>query len=118
MIDVINRDYVVRQTPTRLWWEGKGCIFLEESEFEYQTSTLHAKRSYIYEDGTPPLEQNSYVRLYNVHELRQMLHVAGFKVLEVSGERHHKGYFLGAASRRIIVLAEKRIKKKKRAETK
>ena len=118
LIDVINRDYVVRQTPTRLWWEGKGCIFLEESEFEYQTSTLHAKRSYIYEDGTPPLEQNSYVRLYNVHELRQMLHVAGFKVLEVSGERHHKGYFLGAASRRIIVLAEKRIKKKKRAETK
>ncbi len=118
LIDVINRDYVVRQTPTRMWWEGKGCIFLEESEFEYQTSTLHAKRSYIYEDGTPPLEQNSYVRLYNVHELRQMLHVAGFKVLEVSGERHHKGYFLGAASRRIIVLAEKRIKKKKRTETK
>lgn len=112
LIDVINRDYVVQQTPTRLWWEGKGCIFLEESEFDYQTSTLHAKRSFIYEDGTRPLEQNSFIRLYNAHELRQMLHVAGFKVLEISGERHHKGYFLGASSHRIIILAEKRLKKK------
>lgn len=112
LVDVINRDYVIRQTPTRLWWEGHGCIFLEESEFDYPTSTLQAKRSFIYEDGTPPLEQNSYVRLYSAHELRQMLHVAGFKVLEVSGERHHKGYFLGASSTRIIVLAEKRAKKR------
>ncbi len=111
LVDVVNRDYVVRQTPTRLWWEGKGCIFLEESEFDYQTSTLQAQRSYIYEDGSPPMEHTSYIRLYNVHELRQMLHVAGFKVLEVSGARHHKGYFLGASSPRIIILAEKRARK-------
>ncbi|WP_164855907.1 SAM-dependent methyltransferase [Lujinxingia sediminis] len=111
LIDVINRDYVVRETPTRLWWEGEGCIFLEESEFDFQTSTLHAKRSFIYEDNSPPLEQNSYIRLYNVHELRQMLHVAGFNVLEISGERFTRGYFLGASSRRVIVLAEKRARK-------
>lgn len=111
LVDVINRDYVVRETPTRLWWEGEGCIFLEESEFDFQTSTLHAKRSFIYEDNSPPLEQNSYIRLYNVHELRQMLHVAGFNVLEISGERFTRGYFLGASSRRVIVLAEKRARK-------
>lgn len=108
LVDVVNRDHVVKQTPTRLWWEGNGCIFLEETEFEHQTSTLRTSRSYIYEDGTPPLEQTTFIRLYNVHELRQMLHVAGFKVLEVSGDRHYKGYFLGPASKRIIILAEKR----------
>lgn len=112
LVDVVNRDHVVQQTPTRLWWEGKGCIFLEETEFDHQTSTLQIERSYIYEDGTPPVEHTYYIRLYNVHELRQMLHVAGFKVLEVSGERHHKGYFLGPASRRIIILAEKRQNKR------
>lgn len=112
VVEVVNRDYVIQQTPTRLWWEGDDCTFLEESEFDYGSSTLHAKRSFIYHDGTPPLEQNSFVRLYGAHELRQMLHVAGFKVLELSGERHHRGYFLGAASRKIIILAEKRAKKK------
>lgn len=108
VVDVVNRDHVVGQTPTRLWWEGNGCIFLEETEFNHQTSILETHRSYIYEDGTPPLEHTTFIRLYNVHELRQMLHVAGFNVLEVSGARHHKGYFLGEASKRIIVLAEKR----------
>ena len=114
LIDVVNRDFVVHRTPTRLWWEGTGCIFLEESEFDYQTSTLQVQRSYIYEDGSPPLEQTSFIRLYNVHELRQMLHVAGFKVVEVSGAKHYKGQFLGAASERIIVLAEKRKAKRRR----
>lgn len=113
LVDVINRDHVIQQTPTRLWWEGNGCIFLEETQFDHQTSTLEAERSYIYEDGTPPAEHTSYIRLYSVHELRQMLHVAGFKVLEVSGGCHYKGHFLGPASRRIIVLAEKRNKKRR-----
>lgn len=115
VVDVLNRDHVIQQTPTRLWWEGNGCIFLEETEFDYQTSTLQAERSYIYEDGKPPVEHTSFIRLYSVHELRQMLHVAGFRVLEVSGEYHHRGYFLGPASRRIIVLAEKRKKRRNTA---
>ena len=115
LVDVLNRDYAVSDTPTRLWWEGNGCIFLEESEFDYQRSTLEVERSYIYEDGTPPLEHKSFIRLYSVHELRQMLHVAGFKVLEVSGAQHYKGHFLGANSERIIVLAEKRKRRRKSA---
>lgn len=117
LVDVVNRDHVVQQTPTRLWWEGNGCIFLEETEFNHQTSTLEAKRSYIYEDGQPPTEHTSFIRLYSVHELRQMLHVAGFKVLEVSGDHHYKGHFLGASSPRIIILAEKRKKKRRPSKT-
>ncbi len=113
LIDVVNRDFIVHQTPTRLWWEGNGCIFLEESEFDFETSVLEVDRSYIYEDGSPPMEQTSYIRLYSVHELRQMLHVAGFKVLEVSGGYHYRGHFLGASSERIIVLAEKRERRRR-----
>lgn len=112
LVDVVNRDFVVNQTPTRLWWEGNGCIFLEESEFDYHLSTLEVQRSYIFEDGSPPMEHTSFIRLYNVHELRQMLHVAGFKVLEISGGQHYQGHFLGASSERIIILAEKRKKRK------
>ena len=114
LIDVVNRDFVVPRTPTRLWWEGTGCIFLEESEFDYHTSTLEVQRSFIYEDGSPPIEQTSYIRLYSIHELRQMLHVAGFQVIEVSGAKYYRGHFLGSSSERLIVLAQRRKNAKRR----
>ncbi len=108
LLDVVNRDYVLGQMPSRTWWEGSSCIFLEEAEFDYNSSVLYAKRSFIYEDGSPPLEQQSFVRLYSLHELRQMLSLSGFALVEVSGELHHRGYFLGASSGRLLVLAEKK----------
>jgi SAM-dependent methyltransferase len=108
LIDVLNRDHIVTQMPHRLWWEGVNCVFLEEVELDHRTSVLHTKRSFIYEDGTPPLEQNSFIRLYSAHELRQLLQAAGFAVVELSGELHHPGQFLGPASTRIVMRAQKR----------
>lgn len=108
LIDVLNRDHIVPQMPHRIWWEGVNCVFLEEVEFDYSASVLHTKRSFIYEDGTPPLEQNSYIRLYSAHELGQVLRAAGFNVVQLSGELHHPGQFLGTASTRIVIQAQKR----------
>jgi SAM-dependent methyltransferase len=108
VIDVINRDHIARDMPHRIWWEGVDCVFLEEVELDHNTSILHTKRSYIYEDGTPPLEQNSYIRLYSLHELRQLFNAAGFEPQEVSGELHHRGRYLGPASSRIILMGRKR----------
>lgn len=108
LIDMVNRDYVVAEMPSRTWWEGHECVFLEEVEFDYDASVIHTKRSFIYEDGSPPREFNSYIRLYSLHELNQILGIAGFDVLEVSGELGHRGSFLGPNSHRLILLAEKR----------
>lgn len=108
LIDVLNRDHIVTKMPHRLWWEGVDCVFLEEVELDHRSSVLHTKRSFIYEDGSPPLEQNTFIRLYSLHELRQLLRAAGFAVREVSGELHHRGQFLGPASSRLIVQAQKR----------
>ncbi len=110
LLDVVNRDYVASEMPSRTWWEGHECVFLEEVEFDNHFSVLHTKRSFIYEDGSPPREFSSYIRLYSLHELRQLLHFAGFRVLEVSGGIHHRGSFLGPTSPRVIVLAEKVVK--------
>ena len=107
LIDVLNRDHVVAQMPSRCWWEGQGCIFLEEVDFDFAQSVLHTKRSFIYEDGSPPLEQNTYIRLYSVHEIANLVTNAGFRVLELSGELHHRGRFLGPSNPRLILLAEK-----------
>jgi len=108
LIDVVNRDHIASRMPHRLWWEGVNCVFLEEVDLDHRTSVLHTKRSFIYEDGTPPLEQSFYIRLYSPHELRHLLHAAGFSVLELSGELHHRGQFLGAASTRVVMRAKKR----------
>ena len=112
LLDLVNRDHIVAQMPSRCWWEGHNCIFLEEVNFDHTTSTLHTKRSFIYEDGTPPLEHNMYIRLYSPHEIINMISNVGFKVLEVSGEIHHRGRFLGPSNSRIILLAEKKVSPK------
>lgn len=110
LIDVVNRDHIVSSMPTRTWWEGHECVFLEEVEFDNNFSVLHTKRSFIYEDGSPPREFSSFIRLYSLHELRQLLHFAGFRVVEVSGSIHYPGHFLGPTSPRIILLAERVVK--------
>ena len=38
LIDVVNRDYLVRDLPTRVWWQGDGCVVLEEVDFNYFSS--------------------------------------------------------------------------------
>lgn len=110
LLDVVNRDYVVAEMPSRTWWEGHECVFLEEVEFDNHTSILHTKRSFIYEDGSPPREFSSYIRLYSLHELRQLLAFSGFRLIEVSGEVFHRGSFLGPSSPRLILLAEKHVR--------
>lgn len=116
LIDVMNRDYVIADMPSRCWWEGRDCIFLEEVDFDYSRSILHTKRSFIYEDGSPPLEQNSFVRLYGMHEMMQLLKNAGFRLIEVSGGLSMRGRFLGTNSDRMIFLLEKALPQKQQSQ--
>jgi SAM-dependent methyltransferase len=107
LLDVVNRDYVIRDLPARIWWEGVGCVVLEEVDFNYFTSRMISKRSVVFEDGRH-LEQEISVRSYSLHELGKILHHAGFRVLEVSGHMGHRTRFFGNASRSLVLLAEKR----------
>lgn len=109
LLDIVNRDHVIAEMPARCWWEGQDCIFLEEVDFDPASSILHTKRSFIYEDGSAPLEQNMYMRLYSLHEISNLVSNAGFRILEISGEIHHRGRFLGPSNSRIVILAEKKM---------
>lgn len=107
LLDVANRDFAIRDLPARIWWEGNGCVVLEEVDFNYFTSRIISKRSVVFEDGRH-LEQEISVRSYSLHELGKILHHAGFRVLEVSGHFAHRTRFFGNASRSLMLLAEKR----------
>jgi SAM-dependent methyltransferase len=107
LLEVANRDYVIRDLPARIWWEGDGCVVLEEVDFNYFTSRIVSKRSVVFEDGRH-LEQELSVRSYSLHELGKILHHAGFRVVEVSGHMAHRTRFFGNHSRQLVLLAEKR----------
>lgn len=107
VLDVVNRDYVVGDLPARVWWEGDGCVVLEEVEFNFNTNRLLTHRSVVFEDGRQ-LDQEISLRAYSLHDLGKLLRQAGFRILEVSGSIFTRGHYFGATSRNLIVLAERR----------
>ncbi len=107
LIEILNRDYVIADLPTRVWWEGDGCVVLEEVELNYFSSRIQVNRSVVFDDGRQ-LEQEISLRAYSLHEVGKLMHSAGFRVLEVSGAYHTRGRFFGNQSRHIIVLAERK----------
>jgi SAM-dependent methyltransferase len=107
LIEVLNRDYIIGDLPSRVWWEGDGCVVLEEVDFNYFSSRVVSHRSVVFDDSRQ-LEQEISLRAYSLHEFGKLMHAAGFRVLEISGGMALRGRFFGNQSRDIIVLAEKR----------
>ena len=65
LLDLVNRDYVVSDLPSRVWWEGNGCVVLEEVDFNFHTSRILTHRSIVFEDGRQ-VEQEISVRAYSL----------------------------------------------------
>ncbi len=107
LLAVLNRDHAIQRQPAMAWFEGEGCVCMEESSFNYITSRLNVKRTMIFDDGRQR-ELEYSIRLYSLHELGQVLHDAGFRILEVSGQARTPGAFFGPSSRELIILAQKR----------
>ncbi|WP_437287952.1 methyltransferase domain-containing protein [Sorangium sp. So ce406] len=106
LLDIVNRDYVASRQPSLVWFEGDGCVCMDEMQVDFFTSRLRVKRTVMFEDGRSR-EIDYSIRLYGLHELGKMLHEAGFKVTEVTGHPAHPGVFFGSESPRLIILAER-----------
>src|SRR5690606_7095863 len=72
LLDTVNRDYVVRSQPNLVWFEGDGCICMEETAFNYFTSRLEVSRQVILDEGQQRTKAYS-IRLYPLHEIGQIL---------------------------------------------
>jgi SAM-dependent methyltransferase len=106
LLEIINRDYIVGDLPSRVWWEGDGCVILEEVDFNYHTSRVLIRRSVVFGNGRQT-EQELSMRAYSLHEVGRLLRQAGLRVLDVSGSLATKSRFFGAASKSIIALCER-----------
>jgi ubiquinone/menaquinone biosynthesis C-methylase UbiE len=107
ILDVINRDYVIHQAPSLAWFEGDGCVCMDEMSIDWVTSRMKIKRTMMMDDGRSKEIEYS-VRVYSLHELGKILHDQGFRVCEVTGRLGMPGVFFGVESPRTMILAEKR----------
>lgn len=106
LLHVMNRDFAARESPSNIWFEGDGCVCMDEVDFDWITSRLRVKRSLILDDGRSK-ELHYSVRLYNLSEIGKLLHEVGFRVAAVSGDVSTPGAFFGPASPYIIIRAQK-----------
>ncbi len=106
LIDIINRDFIAPRQPSLVWFEGDGCVCMDEMHVDFFTSRLKVKRTVMFEDGRTR-EVDYSIRVYNLHELGKMMHDVGFRVVQVTGHQAHPGVFFGSESPRIIILAER-----------
>jgi ubiquinone/menaquinone biosynthesis C-methylase UbiE len=107
LLEVVNRDFIIRQSPSLAWFEGDGCVCMDEMTVDFITSRMKVKRTLMLDDGRSRETEYS-MRIYSLHELGKILHEHGFKVTEVSGRLATPGVFFGNESPRTIILAEKR----------
>jgi SAM-dependent methyltransferase len=106
LIEVFNRDHIISRLPARSWWQGRGCLVLDEAHMDYFANRLLVHRTTVFEDGRQ-FEHHIDVRAYAVHELVAMCASVGLRVLEISGSRCTRGRFFGATSPDIWLLAER-----------
>lgn len=106
-LQVLNRDYVVPRLPARSWWQGQGCLVLDEVEMQDWASRVAVRRTIVFEDGRQ-FEHAYSLRAYALHELVALCESVGLRVLEASGSRHTRGRFFGATSPDIWLSLERR----------
>ena len=107
VLEVLNRDFVLGSMPARKWLETSRAVILDDVSFHPDASRLRVKRS-VAPHGGKAVDFTYSLRLYALHELRVLLALAGFEVMEVAGSIHQRGAYLGSRDRAIWVLARKR----------
>ncbi len=106
LIDVLNRDQVIQDLPSRTWWEGEGCLIQEDAEFDVITSRLTVKRLLVSADGGQR-EALISIRLYSAHELVEMMKLVDLEVVDVSGSPQTVGAFFPSQNYRLMVTGQK-----------
>ncbi len=106
LLEVMHRDYVVSQLPSRIWWEGNGCMVMDECYFQYADDRLLVKRNAAFATG----KQRNYqltIRAYTLREISDLAQSAGFRILSVSGSIYTPRAFTGQLSPSIILVLQK-----------
>jgi len=103
LIDVINRDWIIRNYRERDWRESGEGLVLEVRKFDLARSINYGKQIII--RGGERIEKDVPLRMYSFHELKSMLELAGLKVIASYGSFEKEELTLD--SMRMIIISQK-----------
>ncbi len=104
LIDVINRDWIVRNYKEKDWREtSDGGFLLEYRSFDITRSINLAK--WIHIKNREITQKKIVIRMYSFHELKSMLESVGLKVIEYYGGFNKEE--LTFDSMKMIIISQK-----------
>jgi len=83
LLDLVNRDYVLRNLQSKDWFEHDGAVILENKWFESKTNRMEIDESVL--DLQGKRNHHYSIRLYSYTELVMLLEAAGFAVKAAFG---------------------------------
>lgn len=102
LIDIVNRDFVLRFNSRKDWFERKGVYILENKCFDPVLNRSEIDVSVIDKNGKR--EYHHSIRLYSYTELEMLLEAAGFAVRAVFGGFGNESFDLDHD--RMLILAQ------------
>ncbi len=87
LIDLINRDWLVKNFQSHSWAEVKEGFVLEHREFDPARSRLNSEWVFVGKGSGGVERKNITLRIYSLHELLGLMESAGFAVAAVFGDR-------------------------------
>lgn len=106
VLHVFNRERMVGRLPARAWWQGRGCLVLDEAGFDSLASRLSVHRTIVFEDGRQ-FDHTVTMRAFGLADLRLLCERVGLQLVEYSGGIHTRGRFFGATSADIWWVARR-----------
>lgn len=103
LIDVINRDWIVKNYKERDWRETAEGLVLEIRKFDLSRSINYGKQIIIREGKRT--EKDVLVRMYSFHELKSMLESVDLKIIAYYGGFKKEELTFG--SMRMIIISQK-----------
>jgi SAM-dependent methyltransferase len=105
IIDVINRDWLIKNFQPHSWMELKDGFMLERREFNSATSRMNSEWLFVHK-GSKKIERKAItLRVYSLHELTDVIGRAGMEPVALFGDREN---VMPAPDHRMLeVLARK-----------
>jgi len=105
LLDVMNKDHLVRVFQEREWAEYEPFYMLEKRSLDLSASRLISQWTIIRKDTKEVISLQHNLRLYSLQAVKQMLNEARLKVTKVNGGYDKKEF--SSDSSRMIVTARR-----------